>query len=76
MQSRHVVVEPGELGGEGGGIGMSLPDVVLVTGWTESSGFPTTSGAWQTSLGGGRDGFAFGYVPGNTSLAFSTFAAR
>jgi PKD repeat protein len=42
-------------------------------GYTGSSNFPTTSGAYQTYAGGGDDCFAAKLNPGGTSLIWSTY---
>src|SRR5439155_22192348 len=67
-EGRGIAFIPGSGGGPGGlgGVGVGQPgigvaDHILVAGWTASSGFPTTSGVWQTTLGGGHDGFVFAF---------------
>ena len=44
-----------------------------VTGSTNSSNFPTTTGAKQTSLSGGTDAFITKLDPDGTSLVYSTY---
>jgi hypothetical protein len=47
-----------------------------VTGWTSSSNFPTTTGAFRTSAGGGRDAFVTKLNLGGhgaSDLAYSTY---
>jgi Beta-propeller repeat len=44
-----------------------------LTGWTNSSDFPTTAGAFQTSLGGGTDTYVAKLNPTGTSLLYSTY---
>ncbi|HEV8306236.1 MAG TPA: SBBP repeat-containing protein, partial [Methylomirabilota bacterium] len=44
-----------------------------VTGWTDSSDFPTTAGAFQTALGGGRDAFVAKLNPSGSGLVYSTY---
>ena len=47
---------------------------VLVTGWTQSSDFPTTAGAYDASHnGGGYDVFVFKLAAGGDSILYSTF---
>jgi hypothetical protein len=44
-----------------------------VTGATSSANFPTTPGAWDTTLGGSSDAFVSRLNPSGTALVFSTF---
>jgi len=44
-----------------------------VAGWTESTDFPTTPAAFNTSLNGGRDAFVTRLSPTGSSLLYSTF---
>jgi hypothetical protein len=46
---------------------------VYVAGWTYSPNFPTTAGARQRSLGGGRDAFVSKLNPAGNSLVYSTY---
>ena len=47
---------------------------VLVTGYTKSSDFPTTAGAYDTGFNGGDyDAFVFKLAAGGDSLLYSTF---
>ncbi|MEE9167490.1 MAG: SBBP repeat-containing protein, partial [Candidatus Neomarinimicrobiota bacterium] len=65
------------LGGSGVDWGLSLAldtsGNSYVSGYTESSSFPTTSGAYQTSFGGPRDVFVTKLNSTGTSLIYSTF---
>ncbi len=44
-----------------------------MTGWTYSPNFPTTSGALQRRLGGGRDAFAAKLNAAGNALVYSTY---
>src|SRR5580658_663237 len=57
----------------GDGIAVDSTGNAYVTGATESSNFPTTTGAWQTAYGGGGDAFVTKLNPQGTSLAYSTY---
>ena len=47
---------------------------VFVAGGTSSSNFPTTTGAFQTGIGGGSlDAFVFELNPSGTALTYSTY---
>ncbi|NVO20796.1 MAG: gliding motility-associated C-terminal domain-containing protein [Bacteroidetes bacterium] len=46
---------------------------IVVTGFTTSYNFPVTSGAYQTTFGGNRDGFLLKLNSAGNSLVFSTF---
>jgi hypothetical protein len=46
---------------------------VYVAGWTYSPNFPTTPGARQRSLAGGRDAFVSKLNPAGNSLVYSTY---
>ncbi len=62
---------------DGFGITVSDPDIIYVTGHTDSSsGFPITSGAVQQTIGGGLDAFASKLdtnQSGSASLLYSTY---
>lgn len=64
------------LGGNGHdeGIGIALDPAgnVLVTGFTDSTNFPTAGGA-RTNYNGGRDAFVTKFAPGGTNLVYSLF---
>jgi hypothetical protein len=57
----------------GDGIAVDSADSAYVTGAAESSNFPTTTGAWQTSSGGDTDAFVTKLNPAGTSLVYSTY---
>ena len=46
---------------------------IYVVGNTQSTNFPTTPGAYQTTLAGGKDAFLTKLAPGGTSLVYSTY---
>src|SRR6185436_13265743 len=68
-------------GGSGGtesiyGVALDGLGRATVCGFTASANFPTTLGAFDTTLGGSADGFAARFdpiLPGAASLAWSTF---
>ncbi len=45
----------------------------FVSGWTASSDYPATPGAFQTTLGGSQDAFLFELNPTGTNLLYSTY---
>ena len=66
------------LGGSNGGLGFSIAVNGLgdayITGGTGSTDFPTTAGAFQTTLGGsGGNAFVTEFNPSGTALVFSTY---
>ena len=65
------------LGGSGDdrafGIAVDGGGNAYVTGWTYSTNFPVTSGAWQRSLRGGRDAFVAKLSPAGNALVYSTY---
>jgi Bacterial Ig-like domain (group 3)/Beta-propeller repeat len=58
---------------EGLGVALDSSDDAYVTGGTTSSNFPTTAGAFQTSLGGGGDAFVTMLNASGTALVYSTY---
>ncbi|MEW5985464.1 MAG: SBBP repeat-containing protein [Chloroflexota bacterium] len=66
------------LGGNGYDYGYGLAAVgsgrIYVTGYTESSDFPTTAGAFDTTHNGEQDAFVSHITPLGSDLAYSTFA--
>jgi hypothetical protein len=59
---------------EGHGIALDASGDVYVTGWTASSNFPTTTGAFQTTSGGGYDdAFVTKLNPTGSALIYSTY---
>ncbi len=65
------------LGGSGGevgfGIAVDTTGIAYVTGYTDSSDFPTTAGAFQTTYGGNQDAFVTELNPTGTGLFYSTY---
>jgi len=58
----------------GAGIAVCGPGAACVTGWTSSTDFPTTPGAFNTSHNGGMyDAFVVRMSPGGTELTYGTF---
>jgi hypothetical protein len=57
----------------GPGIAVDGAGNAFVTGWTWSSDFPTTAGAFDTSLDGYHDAFVVKVNAGGTGLAYATF---
>ncbi len=56
------------------GITLDASGDAYVTGWTASSNFPTTTGAWQTASGGGYDdAFVTKLNPTGSALVYSTY---
>src|SRR5207245_973158 len=55
------------------GIAMDGQNNVYVAGYTSSTDFPTSTGAFRTaSRGGGSDAFVFKLSPDGTTLLYST----
>ncbi len=72
------------LGGNGDDFGQSIRVIgsgkfqvgagtAYVTGYTNSTNFPTTSGAFQTNNNGGYDAFVTKITPDGTGLVYSTY---
>jgi hypothetical protein len=57
----------------GRGISVDGGGNAYVTGYTQSSNFPTTSGAFDTSHNGSRDAFVVKLNPNGSSLLYGTF---
>jgi hypothetical protein len=58
----------------GMGIAVDTSGAMYITGYTDSSNYPTTAGALRTSFGGGfADGFVSKLSADGTALAYSTF---
>jgi hypothetical protein len=65
------------LGGGGSDLGLGIAVDAAgnahVTGYTDSIDFPTTAGAFQTTLGGSLDAFVTKLNPTGSALAYSTY---
>jgi hypothetical protein len=57
----------------GDGIAVDADGNAYVTGYTSSTDFPTTAGAFQTILGGGANAFVTKLNPAGTGLVYSTY---
>jgi hypothetical protein len=57
----------------GAGIAVDSAGSAYVTGYAESTNFPTTPGAYQTTLNGATDIYVTKFSPSGTSLVYSTF---
>ena len=56
------------------GIAVDAAGNAYVTGYTDSTDFPTTAGAFQTTYGGGDyDAFVTKLNPTGTALVYSTY---
>ena len=60
-------------GDDGTGIAVDGSGNAYVTGFSESTNFPTTAGAFQTSYGGGYDAFVTKLNATGTALIYSTY---
>jgi hypothetical protein len=58
---------------QGSGIVVDANGYIYITGETYSSGFPTTSGAYDTTLNGDMDVFVTKISPSGDTLVYSTF---
>ncbi len=59
-------------GGAGWGIAVDGSGSAYVTGWTESTTFPTVN-AFQPTIASGMDVFVTKFAPGGSSLVYSTY---
>jgi hypothetical protein len=57
----------------GGGIAVDAGGNAYVTGITSSTDFPTTTGAFQTTIGGQQDAFIAKLDPTGSALVYSTY---
>ena len=57
----------------GTGIAVDASGSAYVTGYTSSTNFPTTPGAYQTSSQGGVDAFVTKLTPAGTGMAYSSY---
>lgn len=55
------------------GLRIGVTGDIVVTGQTDSGNFPTTAGAYQTTLQGDRDGYVVRLAPGATGMLRGTF---
>ncbi|TMQ32498.1 MAG: hypothetical protein E6K70_18220, partial [Planctomycetota bacterium] len=55
------------------GVALDGAGNAYVAGITQSANFPTTSGAFQRTYGGGEDAFVTKLNPSGTALVYSTF---
>src|SRR5207249_5256491 len=58
---------------EGYGIAVDGAGNAYVTGYTSSTNFPTTAGAFRTSFSGNTDAFVTKVNPSGSALAYSTY---
>ncbi len=63
----------GSSGDSGQGIAVDSSGDAYVTGYTQSSNFPTTAGAFQTSFGGVPDAFVSKLNSSGSALVYSTY---
>ena len=57
----------------GRGIAVDKNGCAYISGWTKSSNFPTTSGAYDESYNGSQDGFATKISTNGNALVYSTY---
>jgi hypothetical protein len=62
-----------DAGDQGEGIRVDPNGTVYVTGYTQSSNFPVTSNAFQSTLGGGKDVFFAALSGDGSQLIYSTY---
>ena len=55
------------------GVAVDASDNIVVAGYTESSNFPTSLGAFDSSLGGTRDTFVTKLMPSGSPIVYSTY---
>jgi hypothetical protein len=81
-RSKPLVIDPvvaystylgGNSNGQGSGIAADSSGNAYVTGWTASTNFPTSAGAYQTSLVGGTNAFITKLNPTGSALVYSTY---
>lgn len=79
---RPLVIDPGLtystfLGGagvdSGTGVAVDASGNAYVSGWTGSTGFPTTAGVFDTGANGGLDAFITKLNPAGSALVYSTY---
>lgn len=61
---------------EGRDIAVDSDGQAYVTGWTSSTNFPTTPGAYDTTFNGVADGFVTRLNPTGSALGYSTFIGQ